>query len=125
MSDRNDNQTTVNFRCNEELKDEFKNNVPNMTEALRQVMYSYVEDADTSLEQRIYSTRRSILRMHKTRLETEIEQMQSLLDEINEVLGEVDEDPQVIHKVDMSALYDDRDSRKRRNRHTTDDLDNE
>lgn len=109
------------FRIDEEVKQEFKDNVPNMTNALRGVVHGYVKDTDKSLEQRVESTRRSILRMHKTRLETEIDQLQDHLDEINEILDEVDEDPQVIHKVDLSSLYDERDSQDWSNRHMVDE----
>lgn len=107
MSDKDGQaKAVISFRVDEEVKEDFKKNVPNMTKALREVVKSYADHPEMSLEERIETTRHSILRMHKTRLESEVEQLQDHLNEINEVIGEVEEEPEIIHSVDLSGLYD-------------------
>lgn len=120
---RPDGVVQIVFDIDEEKKAEFKKKVPNMAGALREVVESYLEEPDAELEDRVYRMRREILRMHLTRLETEIAKMEDQRDDIRRRMEQADEgDHKIVHSVDLSGVHRGNSTKSPQSRH---DLGNE
>lgn len=119
---RPDGVVQIIFDIDEEKKAQFKKRVPNMAAALREVVESYLEEPDAELEDRVYRMRREILRMHLTRLETEIAKMEDQRDDIRRRIDQADEgDHKIIHSVDMGGVHRGTSTKSPQSRHDIDE----
>lgn len=123
MSNEMSGETTkILFSIEKDKKEEFKKKVPNMAGALREVVDSYLEEPDAELEDRVYRMRREILRMHLTRLETEIAKMEDQRDDIKRRMEQAEGgDHKVVHSVDLSGVHRGKSTKSPQSRHDLDE----